>query len=89
MIIIASLIFDWMQALLNKLPNNMGENIWILTAFILILSIVIVLMNPSFFRFYMSNNHIFDWKEFDFAEDAPFRMEGKNVVVNENSRALF
>lgn len=59
MIIIASLIFDWMQALLDKLPNNMGQNFWILTIFIAIPALLIMIFNPNFFRFYMSDNGMF------------------------------
>lgn len=62
MIIIASLIFDWMQALLNKLPNNMGQNVWILSIFILIPAILLMIFNPNFFRFYMSDNGMFTSK---------------------------
>lgn len=59
MIILASLIFDWMQAILDKFPNNLGQNAWFLTALILIPSILIMIFNPNFFRFYMSDNGLF------------------------------
>lgn len=63
MIILASLIFDWMQSILDKFPNNLGQNSWFLTALILIPCVLIMIFNPNFFRFYMSDNGLFASKD--------------------------